>query len=113
MSARDWVGNSAPWLIVFLGVVLFALAYVGLSERRLYQAAYHNYATAEAKNDARQEIDERCRILPTVKEALDCAKQEAETAREPQRSEEDLKAQQGMAEWAYWALWVSGLTGDS
>jgi hypothetical protein len=94
-----------------LGVVLIALAYAGLSQRGTYQAAYHDYATAKAKTEARQEISERCGVLPTVKEALGCAKQAVETARDPERAEDDLKAQQEMAAWAYWSLWISGLTG--
>lgn len=104
--------KSGPW-IVLGGILLAALfvGIVGITYSHVYEAVYHDHATGKAQADASEKFKKECSEVVTIKEALACFGNTIESAREPQRSEEDLYAQKKMAQWAFWLLFFTVLIG--
>lgn len=77
-----------------------------------YNSAYRQAATEKAYREAKQDFYSDCvaeRL--TGEELTECLDNKIKSAREPQRAEDDLRAQMAMADWALGVLVVSGFLG--
>lgn len=110
MSFRDRYDIAAPWIVVFVGLVLMVPAVYWLVSTEKYQAVYQQEATEVQRREAKQTFQQDCVDHVTPKELGECYKNAIETAREPERSERDLKAQEDMAASAKGALIVALLS---
>lgn len=104
--------KSGPWIVVggLLGLALLLL-FIGLLWSQTYEAVYHDYAASKAQADAQDIFDRVCAKLTTIEDVLNCTKEAVKSARETQRSEEDVYAQKQMAQWAWWLLIFTTLIG--
>lgn len=103
-----------PWILLAGLVVLgFLLLFIGLLWSQTYESVYHDYAASKANPDAGYIFEKICTKtnLSTVDDALRCAKEAVESARETQRAEEDVYAQKQMAKWAWWLLIFTSFIG--
>lgn len=110
MSGGDWsvrdtiiVGLFGLFAVVVLAGAIFATGYSKAAHR------------IEAQNYASQypaDTNERIAACPTesVVALRKCIEEVVASAREDQRSEQDLNAQRDMAEWAWWLLVISFAT---
>ncbi|RWQ21160.1 hypothetical protein [Mesorhizobium sp.] len=111
MSSRVGYTDLAPWIAVAISIAVLIPSTLWLATKWNYDSIYKEYATGQARAEAEQEFDNRCAILATREEILNCAKDAIKSARETQRSEEDVSAQKQMASWALALLVVSGVLG--
>jgi hypothetical protein len=105
MSRRFWVIGA----LAVIAVLIFG--WTGLTNYWSYQAE-HAYERARATNyphGTAEDVVRKClaETEPSFSKGIICLAQAIESAREAQRAQYDLKAQQDMAEWAYGLLWVS------
>jgi hypothetical protein len=98
------VGVAILVLAVNLGAIVF---FTRLNQERMYE----EYATSNAYSNSNEKFKIECADLLSVEEVRQCFEDIIESAREPQRSEEDLRAQKEMAQWAFWMLIVTAFVG--
>lgn len=111
MSWSDRYNNAAPWVVVALAIVILVPTSVWLGYQLHNEDAYKEYAAAKAHSEAKNEFERRCAVLSIPEEITRCYSDVVQSAREPQRSEEDLQAQKQMANWALALLVVSSVLG--
>jgi hypothetical protein len=104
-------GTVSLWTLAVITCAFGVAAAYWLGNAKGNQTAYKEYATYQAKAEAEHEFYSRCSILATRKEVIDCAVDAAKSARETQRSEEDVDAQKQMAAWALAMLVISSILG--
>lgn len=105
MSNRDRYGNSAPYVVLVIGlVIVFIFAFEVASSRE--RARYEQQRTSEYAGNAEADIRRTCIGVDDSAQA-ECIRQVVETGNEHQRAERDLSAQQEMARWAFYMLAVS------
>jgi hypothetical protein len=112
MLSRVGSERLAPW-IVLIGVLVPAalLFVVFIVTRSNREQIYHEYATSKAYADAQAKFEQECSRVPILEEVRQCFEHIIESAREPQCSEEDLRAKKEMAQWAFWMFIVSFFVG--
>lgn len=96
-------------LVTYLAMLLPAVWW--LAGEYQYNRVYKNIATSQAQEKAEKEFDRECLTLTEPNKILTCYREKIKSARETQRSEEDLQSQKDMASWALGMLIVSGLLG--
>lgn len=107
MSKRDRDGHST-FVALSVTVCFFIIALIGWYEGFKSGQESHQSTSAKAyQNQTDQEIAERCAGLTGILAQKECMAQAIRTAREQQRAEEDLDAQQEMAEWTKWMLVIT------
>jgi hypothetical protein len=72
---------------------------------------YYAYVTSKTYAEASEKFKIECSKLASAEDIRRCFERVLESAREPQRAEEDLRAQKEMAQWAYWMVIASGFIG--
>lgn len=87
------------------------LLFIAAMMASVYEEVYYEYATSKAYADAHEKFRNKCLGSATIDEALSCFEDAIESARETQRSEEDLYAQKQMAVWAKWMFYATSLIG--
>lgn len=95
---------------IFLAVILLSITAVVISE--VHEAVYHQYAASKAEADAKYRLQAKCAEVADIEILRSCFADAIRETREPQRSEEDLKAQKDMARYAFWMLLVTGFVGS-
>ncbi|MER9407356.1 hypothetical protein NKI36_25315 [Mesorhizobium caraganae] len=110
MLKRVWDGTVSLWVTIAICSFLLFVTALGFMSARAYDRATQDYQTSRAYDETRRQFEQRCAGLEG-KEIFDCLKEQIETAREPSRSEEDVRAQKEMARWALALLVVSGVLG--
>lgn len=109
MSESNWGGRIA--VIGCAVAVLFILWGLSVSiysqgwASGLHQAEANGYA-AEYPSDTDERL-KKCLADGFSSDAKKCVEEAIASSREAQRSEQDLKAQRDMSEWAWWLLIVS------
>jgi hypothetical protein len=76
--------------------------FIGGAVSSIFDHVYHEYARNETYAYAQEYFDRKCRLLSTTEELIGCFETAIQSAREPQRAEEDLQTQNRMASWAKW-----------
>ena len=108
-DTKDNFGRAARAVIVALGVFAWAWLIWNISAdytKRQTQAERYiqDYATATT-----EQIGRACTGLEAAR-LRECIAEQMEASRENERGERDLRAQQDMAEWAFWMFFVSAVT---
>lgn len=98
-------------ILSLFSLVLGFYIWITMQNLSVYDQVYHDYAAAKASTDAQQIFRDECASLSVVEEVISCFENSAKSAREVQRSEEDLYAQKEMAEWAKWMLFTTTFVG--
>jgi ABC-type multidrug transport system fused ATPase/permease subunit len=112
MLGRAGSDRLAPWVVVSaIAITVLVLGTVVFAVRSDRERVYQEYATAKAYDEARGKFNEECSDIASIKDLWQCFERIIETAREPQRSEEDLRAQKEMAQWSYWMVIISAFVG--
>lgn len=111
MSFSDWYTKHAFGIACVVYAVVFLIPTYFVSQQISKQNVYQEYATQKAYSDARNKFEQNCTSLSVIKDIATCFENQIQEAREPQRAEEDLKAQKQMAKWALALLVVSSLLG--
>ena len=94
-------------LIGALVILIVLLAFVAMKVGSIYEQIHHYYATSKAYADAQERFDIECRDIASPVELRDCFQRAIQSAREPQRTEEDLYAQKQMAHWTEWIVYIT------
>lgn len=106
-SSRD---PNAPLVAFAVTVCVLISGMIGWYQGFQVGQESHQSRSADAyKNYSSQEISERCALILDVTAQLDCITDAIRNAREQQRAEQDLDAQQEMSYWAKWMLIVTVL----
>jgi CHASE3 domain sensor protein len=113
MPDSTWLGKLTLALIAAATFLFMAGAITGLLFEQYAKVHQTNIAyqkNAESDRDAAsQEIAKSC-FNADFSVMRDCVTHELKTYYEKQARNEDLKAQQDMALWAYWLLWATGFS---
>lgn len=107
MSGRDWYNLTAPWIVLFVGLVVIAITYWVIPYSKGYQAAYQKYQAERTQERASDYHYNKCLTETTIEAALYCYKKAEKTSRDDQRADDDLNAQRQMADWAEGMLWAT------
>ncbi|WP_127524104.1 hypothetical protein [Mesorhizobium sp. Z1-4] len=108
MTDREQFALVAPWIAVFVGLVLVgAFAYLWSLDR--HQDEYEKYRAAEYAARAEQEIERTCAGMDAAAYSK-CSYKIIEATNEHQRAERDLTAQQDMAIYALLMAVISVIT---
>lgn len=113
MSQGSWHSKRAVRIAIilvsigaFLGWSLFIWTLATQKQYRTQtaeqQAAYHGPQPQKDSNS-------RCSVISGLSDAFDCFIEKIAASRNTQRSEQDLAAQQSMADWALWIVIVSAV----
>jgi len=103
--------NDDPILAFAVVCLLLIIGLIGWQEGFKRGTESHQTNSAQAYQDEHPDkVAVRCASRPAVASQAECISKAIESAREQQRSEEDLDAQQQMAEWARYMLYVSAVT---
>lgn len=102
MSKRYWDGQSAPFIVVIVGLLIVGvLAFELASDRE--RTRYEQQRTADYAQNAEAHIQRTCVGMDAVAQAV-CIREIVKATNEHQRAERDLSAQQEMARWALYML---------
>lgn len=107
MFRRDWLFYGS-----LAGLILAALIAVGVYtslQYQLKQTYQRQNVTPTKPYTARDQQNDRCASIDALDKYLNCLAKNARAEREENRAQYDLEAQQDMALWAYWILWISGI----
>ena len=100
MSVSSWYKRNAFWVAYFVAFFVIIPSITWLAFNVEYEAAYQDYATAQAQQKNHYALQLDCFALIEAQKALDCLRIHIEPNREQERAEEDLRAQKDMANWA-------------
>ncbi|WP_432343387.1 hypothetical protein WMC41_11875 [Shinella yambaruensis] len=110
MSFRNRYDIAAPWIVVCVGFGLIIPTLFWLVSTEKYHAVYQQEAAKAQRSEAHQTFQQHCVDGLTRQELVACYKNAIDTAREPERSERNLKAQEDVASWAMGTLVVTFLS---
>jgi hypothetical protein len=105
-----WYSTNAYWIAFAIFIAISIPTGLAISGYQ-YNAVYKGYATQQAYAEAENKFYDECFSIGSVEKFRSCIADAAKSAREPQRSEEDVAAQKEMALWAKWMLIVSAALG--
>ncbi|MCB1486936.1 MAG: hypothetical protein KDJ88_05695 [Bauldia sp.] len=98
-------GTVSYWAIIAIAFAVFTAILFLLGKDYGYESGSYYSNTANSYEQAQKTFYEDCVVSGlTGKELIQCLEKKIETAREPQRAEEDLRAQKEMSRWALWLL---------
>lgn len=107
MFKFNWNGNTAPFIITAIGLILITLFAWTVPYSKGYQRADRDHEADYATHYAAQKDYEKCLTMTTVREAVECTKDAEHAYRENTRAEYNLDAQREMANWAESMLWTT------
>lgn len=111
MSIADGLKRYSIELTVFgaaLFLVLWSLLLWNLAVNYEYRAQSTQHQAAVHGPISDDEPKNSCATISGFYDAIDCLVQKIAASRETQRREQDLTAQQDMAEWAFWIVLLTG-----
>ena len=88
--------------LVFIGIFSYIIPY-----SKGYQAADKDHQSDYNNHQTSKKAEQECINKSTTKEAISCYRSAEHSARDKQRSEQDLDAQREMANWAEGILWAT------
>lgn len=104
MSERDGDRHGSA-IAIAVTTCFLIVALIGWYEGfKKGQESHQSHSATAYENQTDNEIGEQCSLQPTVSSQKECMSKAVRATREQQRAEEDLDAQQQMAEWARWML---------
>src|SRR5687767_12297524 len=104
MSASNWYNRNAHWIIVITLVGVMTTVGYFVLVNSAYEQGYKDANTSSESGESKRKLYESCLGIGERQKVLDCLEEKIEPYRTNQRSEEDLKAQKDMANWAFGAL---------
>jgi hypothetical protein len=108
MPEGDRSGDIATVVFLVAFVVLSGLAIWDISAKHTLYATQADQAAAEHAGQAQQDIQETCTFVDLARQT-ECLEQIIIARHEAQRAEYNLEAQRNMADWAWYAVLISGL----
>lgn len=111
MSQGNWYDRNSTWVAISLYSLFFCLFVGYISYSKGYQRSDQEHQSDYTAHYESQINEQDCIAKPTSKEAVQCYKESAITARDHTRAEYDLSAQREMADWAELMLWSSFISG--
>lgn len=109
MFKRYWNSNTLFGLVALLivGLIGYSLWDIGLYVGK--QATQADYRSEQTQTKANEQIAAQCAPLPAGAAQLNCIAAVLRAERDKERAEQDLRAQQDMAQWAEKLIWFSAL----
>lgn len=101
------ISHWIPWIATGLGLLLVMLASWTMVAQKSYQAAQSEHLNRDSAYTARDAQYVECLKLPTIDDVRKCAASADQPGRSEERAEEDLRAQEEMADWAESMVWIS------
>jgi hypothetical protein len=100
-------------VITALVALIFVLAWSAfvwtLAREYQYRAQSAEEQTEKHSGSGDRQSEDRCAIVRGIGDAIDCLVQKIAASRETQRAEQDLAAQQSMADWALWMVVLTAM----
>lgn len=111
MLRGDWFKRfkiELAILIAVLALIPWSIAVWKLAQHDLYYAQSAEHQASKYGPSSDDQPESSCAAISGLGDVVDCVVQKIAASRETQRREQDLAAQQGMAEWALWIVILTG-----
>lgn len=111
MFRSDWYSNSAPYIVIAIGLILIIAVWYPGSYLQGYQSANEKRQAEISQYHAYQENHKECLTSSSsMREFEECFSSEKYPSAESDRAYQDLNAQREMADWAELMFWATVTT---
>lgn len=110
MPSSDWYSKNAHWIILLFYLLLVSPVVFWIGSRFGYDEAHSNLAYLQVRAAAETQTYSDCLRRSSESDITQCIREKAKLSRDIERAEEDLQAQQRMANWALGTLLVGGVS---